>query len=716
MKKSIILVFIIFLVSVFFLLDLNSYLSLQNLKSSLGQLEEWRKDYPVITGLIFFSLYITVTSLSLPGAAVMTLAAGALFGLLWGTIIVSFASSIGATFAFLASRYLFRDVIQNRFGDRLQTINNGIAKDGKFYLFTLRLVPIFPFFIVNLLMGLTPIHTVSYYWVSQLGMLAGTLVYVNAGTQLAEITGLDSIFSPGLLISFTLLGIFPLVSKWILGIFQRKRIYTKWKRPKNYDRNLIVIGAGAAGLVSAYIGAAVKAKVTLIEAEKMGGDCLNYGCVPSKTIIKSSRLRHQLNHGDKYGLKPQSAEFNFKEVMLRVHKAIRTIAPHDSADRYKQLGVEVLNGFATIKDPWTVEINLHNEENIRLTTRNIVIATGAKPIVPELPGLAEVDYVTSDTIWDKFSRKEKLPSRIVVLGGGPIGCELSQCFARLGSQVTQIEMTSRIMAHEDDEVSETIQSSLMRDGVRVLTGYRALFCEREGIHNFITVTHNGTKQRIEFDELLCAVGRKAQLTGYGLEKLGIETKNTVITNEYLETLYPNIFAAGDVTGPFQFTHTASHQAWYATVNALFGDFKKFKVDYSIIPRAIFVDPEVSNVGLNEREAISKGIPYEATRYEFNELDRAVTDSSTCGYIKVLTKPGKDHILGATIVGEHAGDLIAEFVLAMKYRLGLSKILNTIHTYPTFTEVNKNVAGVWKLKHTSQRLLMWLFRYHVWKRQ
>jgi pyruvate/2-oxoglutarate dehydrogenase complex dihydrolipoamide dehydrogenase (E3) component/uncharacterized membrane protein YdjX (TVP38/TMEM64 family) len=715
MRKSIILLLLISLILIYFALDLDSYLSFQNLKSGLGQFEMWRIDSPVLTGIIFFSFYVAVAALSLPGAVVMTLAAGALFGLFWGTIIVSFASSIGATFAFLVSRYLFRDAIQKRFGDRLRTINNGIAKDGKFYLFTLRLVPLFPFFIVNLLMGLTPIRTVSYYWVSQVGMFSGTLVYVNAGTHLAKISGFDNIISPGLLVSFTLLGVFPLLAKWLLHYLQRRRVYAKWKRPENFDRNLIVIGAGAAGLVTAYIGAAVKAKVTLIEAQKMGGDCLNYGCVPSKTLIKSARIRHQLSHGDNYGLKAKVPEFNFKEVMARVHEVIRTIAPHDSAERYTELGVEVLKGYAYIKDPWTVEIKLHSGEIQSLTTRNIVIATGAKPVVPDLPGLDKVDYVTSDTLWDKFAKKDSLPSRLIVLGGGPIGCELAQSFARLGSTVTQIEMASRIMVREDEEVSEIVQSSLERDGVHILTDHRALSCERDGDHKFITVAHDGTEQRIEFDELLCAVGRKARLTGYGLEELGIETQNTIVTNEYLETLYPNIFAAGDVAGPFQFTHTASHQAWYAAVNALFGDFKKFKVDYSIIPRATFVDPEVARVGLNEQEAKKQDVPYETTRYKFDELDRAITDSSTHGFVKVLTTPGKDHILGATIVGEHAGDLLAEFVLAMKYRLGLSKILGTIHTYPTFSEANKNVAGIWKIKHAPQRLLMWLFRYHTWKR-
>jgi len=715
MKKITLVVAAIFLVLIFFALDLNSYLSLHSLKVSLGQFEAWRAASPVLVGLSFLLFYVIVAALSLPGAAVLTLAAGALFGLLWGTVIVSFASSIGATLAFLVSRYLFRDAIQSRFGDRLSAINNGMAKDGVFYLFTLRLVPLFPFFIVNLLMGLTPIRTSSYYWVSQVGMLAGTLVYVNAGTQLAKISGLSSIVSPGLLISFTLLGVFPLLAKWFLHFLQRRRVYAKWKRPQKFDRNLIVIGAGAAGLVTAYIGAAVKAKVTLIEAHKMGGDCLNYGCVPSKALIKSARLTHQMSHGGNYGLKAIVPEFSFSKVMARVHEVIRTVAPHDSIERYTKLGVEVLEGYACIKDPWTVEIKLHNGDIQRLTTRNIVIATGSQPIVPPLPGLDDVGYVTSDTLWDEFAKKDAPPSRLIVLGGGPIGCELAQSFARLGSKVTQIEMAPRIMIREDEEISEVVRISLERDGVEMLIGYKALRCECEDENKFIVVEHDGVERRIEFDTLLCAVGRLARLTGYGLEELGIETKNTIVTNEYLETLYPNIFAAGDVAGPYQFTHTASHQAWYAAVNALFGDLKKFKADYSVIPWATFIEPEVARVGLNEQEARDKDVPYEVTRYEFDDLDRAITDSTTQGFVKVLTVPGKDRILGATIVGEHAGDLLAEFVLAMKHRLGLSKILGTIHTYPTLAEANKYVAGKWKKAHTPQRVLTWLFRYHAWKR-
>ena len=722
MKKLILLGIVIVVVSTFFTLDLQHYLTLNGLKSGMDQFAIWRATSPVTVGASFFLMYVIVAAFSLPGAAIMTIAAGALFGLFWGSVIATFASTIGATLAFLTARYLLRDLVQAHFGDKLKAINEGMAKDGAFYLFSLRLIPLFPFFLVNLLVGLTPISTRHYYWVSQIGMLAGTVVYVNAGTQLVKITGLADIASLGLLFSFALLGIFPLLVKRFTHFLQQRRVYAKWTKPKHFDRNLIVIGGGAAGLVSAYIAAAVKAKVTLVEAHKMGGDCLNYGCIPSKALIKSAHVAHTLKNAEQYGLENlygfenQIPSFSFRKVMARIHTVIRTVAPHDSIERYTQLGVDVVEGYATIVDPWTVEIKHNDGTTQRLTTRSIIIAAGARPFVPNLPGLEAVGYVTSDTLWGEFAKLDAPPARLVILGGGPIGSELAQSFARLGSQVFQIEMASRILSREDTEVSEFAQRSLEQDGVAVLTSHKALRCEQEGERKFIIVEHEGVEQQIEFDTLICAVGRVARLSGYGLEALGIETNRTVITNEYLETLYPNIFAAGDVAGPYQFTHTASHQAWYAAVNALFGEWKKFKVDYRVIPWTTFVDPEIARVGLNEQEAKEKGIAYEITRYGIHDLDRAIVDSAAQGFVKVLTIPDKDRILGVTIVGAHASDLLAEFVLAMKHGLGLNKILATIHTYPTMSEANKYIAGEWKRQHAPQRVLTWLARYHTWKRK
>jgi pyruvate/2-oxoglutarate dehydrogenase complex dihydrolipoamide dehydrogenase (E3) component len=630
-----------------------------------------------------------------------------------GLLLVSFASSVGALLAFWVSRYMLRDFIQQRFGKRLQPINEGLAKDGTFYLLTLRLVPVFPFWLINLLMGLTTLGARKFYVVSQIGMLVGTAVYVNAGTQLAAIDSAGDVLSPGLIASLALLGIFPVIAKFIISAFQKRKLYVRWPRPARFDRNLVVIGAGAGGLVSAYIGAAVKAKVTLIEGHKMGGDCLNYGCVPSKALIRSAKAVKQLRKAEAYGLRGAHGTVDFAAVMQRVHQVIQDVEPHDSVERYTGLGVEVLQGHARITSPWTVEVALANGSKQTLTTRNIVIAAGASPFVPPIPGLKDAGFLTSDTVWGL----KELPKRLVVLGGGPIGSELAQSFARLGSEVTQVEMAPRIMVREDPEVSDLVAASLRADGVSILTGHQAVRVDVADGEKRLIVKHGGAELAVPFDELLCAVGRSPRVTGYGLEELGIPLtpRKTIETNAYLQTLYPNIYAVGDVAGPFQFTHTAAHQAWYAAVNALFGRFKRFKADYSVIPWATFTDPEVARVGLSESEAREKGIPFEITKYGIDDLDRAIADGTAHGFVKLLTVPGKDKILGVTIVGEHAGDLLAEYVLAMKHGLGLNKILSTIHTYPTLSEANKYAAGEWKRAHAPQRVLAWLERFHAWER-
>lgn len=489
----------------------------------------------------------------------------------------------------------------------------------------------------------------------------------------------------------------------------------QWTKPRRFDRNLIVIGAGSAGLVSAYIAAAAKAKVTLVEAHKMGGDCLNFGCVPSKALIKSAKVAHQMRHADRYGLEAVEPKVPFSAVMERIHKVIAEIEPHDSVERYTGLGVEVLQGYAKLIDPWTVEIALNDGGTQRLTTRAIIIATGAQPFVPPIPGLAEVGYLTSDTLWERLRDRSSVPQRLVVLGGGPIGCELAQSFARLGAEVTQIEMAPRLMMREDEDAAALVETSLKGDGVTVLTRHKAVACGTDASGKWIEVEHDGEVRRIGFDEIIVAVGRAPRLKGFGLEELGIKVDRVVETNDYLQTIFPNILAAGDVAGPYQFTHVAGHQAWFAAINALFGDLKRFKADYSVIPWATFTDPEVARVGLSEAEAKEKKIPHEVTRFGIDDLDRAIADGSARGFVKVLTVPGKDRILGATIVGEHAGDLLAEFVFAMKHGHGLGTILGTIHIYPTLAEANKMVAGQWRRAHINGFLLSLLERFQTWRR-
>ncbi len=714
-KKIALLGVIVAAIFSFFYFDLNSYLTLQGMKDSLDTFQSQIAQNPVLSIGVFFAIYVAVTALSLPGAAILTLAAGALFGLVQGLVIVSFASSVGATLAFLVSRFILRDTVRSKFKEKLKKIDEGVEKQGAFYLFTLRLVPVFPFFLINLLMGLTSLKTWTFYWVSQVGMLAGTAVYVNAGTQLAQIDSLSGIVSPGLIFSFVLLGIFPWIAKAIVAVVNRRRVYKGYSKPKKFDRNLVVIGAGAGGLVTSYIAAAVKAKVTLVEAGEMGGDCLNYGCVPSKAIIKTAKVANQMRHADSYGLEPVTPAMSFKRVMARVHEVIAAIAPNDSVERYTSLGVDVVKGYAKIIDPWTVEIKKNDGGTQTLTTKNIVAATGVAPFIPELPGIEQSGYVTSDTLWTKFAELEDAPKRLIVLGGGPIGCELAQAFSRLGSDVTQVERAPRLMGREDADVAEYAESVLRENGVNVLTSHDALRFEQQDGEKVLVVAKEGVESTIAYDEVIVAVGRKARLHGFGLEDLGIQFDRTIETDEYLQTLMPNIFAAGDVVGPYQFTHVAAHQAWYAAVNALFGTFKKFKVDYRVIPWTTFIDPEVARVGINERDAAEQDIDVEVTRYEFAELDRAVAESARKGFIKVLTPPGKDKILGVTIVSEHAGDLLAEFVIAMKHDLGLNKILGTIHAYPTWAEGAKYAAGNWKRANAPEKLLSYVEKFHTWRR-
>jgi pyruvate/2-oxoglutarate dehydrogenase complex dihydrolipoamide dehydrogenase (E3) component/uncharacterized membrane protein YdjX (TVP38/TMEM64 family) len=710
LKKSrlLLLAAVAILIVAFFAFDLGQYFTLEFIKSKQADADTYYRDNPLGMSLIYFSVYVAVTGLSLPGAAIMTLVGGAIFGLLWGTVIISFASTIGATLAFLVARFLFRDAVQSRFGRNLEVINRGVEKDGAFYLFTLRLVPAFPFFIINLLMALTPIRTLTFLIVSQIGMLAGTIVYVNAGTQLAQIESLKGVLSPGLIASFIVLGVFPLVAKKIVDVVKAKKALKDYPKPRRFDRDLVVIGAGSAGLVASYIGAAVRAKVTLIEKHKMGGDCLNTGCVPSKALIRSAKLISQIRRADDYGFKSASVDFDFADVMDRVQRVIGTVEPHDSVERYQSLGVDCVQGEARIRSPYEVEVN-----GKVLTTRNIVIAAGARPFVPPIPGIESVGYYTSDSLWEM----RDLPARLVVLGGGPIGSELTQCFARFGSKVTQVEMLPRILIREDPEISQMITERFVEEGVDVRLNHKAKEFRKEDGRKILVCEHGGEDVRIEFDELLVAVGRAANTAGYGLEELDIAlTKTrTVEVNEFQQTRFPNIYACGDVAGPYQFTHVAAHQAWYCAVNALFGAFRKFRVDYSVIPWATFTDPEVARVGLNEEDAKAQGVAYEVTTYGIDDLDRAIADEEAHGLVKVLTVPGKDRILGVTIVGDHAGDLLIEFITAMKQGFGLNKILGTIHIYPTLAEANKYAAGEWKRAHAPEIVLRWMERYHAWRR-
>jgi len=709
--KVLIVAAVVAVIAAFFALGLDQYLTLDYFKSQQAAIDRFYNDNTALTVAIYFGVYVVVTALSLPGAAIMTLVGGAIFGLLWGTIIVSFASTIGATLAFLVARFVLRDTVQRRFRNYMQPINEGVRRDGALYLFMLRLVPVFPFWVINLVMALTTMRTITFFFVSQIGMLAGTIVYVNAGTQIAGIETVGGILSAELIGAFVLLGVFPLIARWIVNSIQRRRALRGWKKPTRFDRNLIVIGAGSAGLVCAYIAATVRASVSLIEKNEMGGDCLNTGCVPSKALIRSAKFMAHVERHRELGITEAGATARYGDVMARVHRVIGRIAPNDSVERFTNLGVDVIQGEARITGPWSVEVN-----GRELTARHIIVAAGASPVIPPIPGIEQAEPWTSETIWSR----EEPPGRLLVLGGGPIGCELSQAFNRIGVQVTQVQMDDRLLIAEDEDISTFVEQRMRAEGVDLRTSHRAVefaiedgekvaYCARQD------TDADAERVRIPFDTLLVAVGRKTRADGFGLQEVGVtlDDQGKIDVDEYLRTRVPTIHACGDGVGKYQFTHASAHEAWHATVNALFGAFKRFKVDYTYMPHVTFTDPEVARVGLSEAEAREREIDYEVTTFDFGHLDRAIADGEDEGLVKILTESGKDRILGATIVGDHAGDLLAELALAMKHGIGLNKILGTIHAYPTLAEANKFAAGEWKKAHAPQGALRWLERYHRW---
>ncbi|MFT6295505.1 MAG: pyruvate/2-oxoglutarate dehydrogenase complex dihydrolipoamide dehydrogenase (E3) component [Glaciecola sp.] len=482
----------------------------------------------------------------------------------------------------------------------------------------------------------------------------------------------------------------------------------KFTKPKKFDANIVIVGAGSAGLVAAIIAAGAKAKVILIEKHKMGGDCLNTGCVPSKSLIRSGRMMAYLRRAKEYGIDDATGTINFKAVMARVQNVIKAIEPHDSVERFTSLGVECIIGDAMIESPYTVKVN-----DRTINTKSIIIASGARPLVPPIPGLETVDYVNSDTVWGLT----ELPPRLLVVGGGPIGCELAQAFNNLGSKVTQVDMAPRIMPREDIEVSATVMQQFEKDGIDVLVDHKLLKFEKIDGENWMQAQHAGKTVRVAFDCVLLAIGRKPNVEGFGLENLEmpLTPQGTVQVSDAMQTAYPNIYACGDVAGPYQFTHMASYQAWFASLNAMLGGLWRSKANYRVVPWATFTDPEVARVGLSEQDAIEQKIPYDITRYDMDHLDRALADGEAHGFVKVLTVPGKDRILGATIVGYHAGEMIGEFVFAMTHNMGLGKISAVTHIYPTSLEANKFTANAWRSARLPEKYFPLLDKYFRWRR-
>lgn len=694
------------LLAAFFALGGPALLSFEALQGQAEALRNQQQAQPVTTAMVFFAVYILVTALSLPGAAVLTLAGGALFGFFGGLVLVSFASSLGAVLACALARSLFRPLVAERFQNQLAVINEGLARDGVFYLLSLRLVPVVPFFIVNLVFGLTRLPLRQFYWVSQLGMLPGTVVYVLAGTELGALSGPQDILSPPLLLALAALGLFPWLARGLLAVLARRRALRAFARPRRFDDNVIVIGGGSGGLIAALIAATARAEVTLVERDAMGGDCLNRGCVPSKALLSAAHLAAAQRRG-RPGVRSLGVEVDFAEVMGQVHRAIATIEPKDSVERYEGLGVKVLKGTATLVDPWTVEVN-----GVRRTARAIILATGGEPLVPPIPGLGDCDPLTSDTLW----QLTEAPERCLVLGAGPIGCELAQSLAALGSTVTLVDQATQVLPREDDAVGAVVAAALAAEGITLRLGAKAEAFTPGAALGSGTLTLAGG-ETLPFDRVLVAVGRRPVTEGLGLDALGVARlpNGALAVDETLRASLPTIYGCGDVVGPYQFTHMASDQAYVAAMNALFRPLKAFKWTGAVVPWVTFTAPEVARVGLSEREAQAQGLSVTVTRVGYDDNDRAIAEGETAGFIQVLTPPGKDRILGVTIVGARAGELLAPWVLAMTHGLGLKKIMGTIHAYPTYAELNKAVASAWRKAHAPEKALDLLRHWHgLWR--
>ena len=465
--------------------------------------------------------------------------------------------------------------------------------------------------------------------------------------------------------------------------------------------NLVVIGAGTAGLVTAAGSVALGARVALIERNKMGGDCLNFGCVPSKALISSARLLHRMRHALRWGIDASEPVFDFNEIFSKLRMARAELAPLDSQERFESLGVDVFQDEATFLSP--VELAVGDE---KLRARHFVIATGSHAAIPPAIGASRVPYFTNETIFDELKEK---PESLLIVGGGPIGCELGQMFGRVGVKVTLIQRGSRLLKKEDPAVSEFVQATLEAEGVRILTRFEV----EEAKETAGAITLRGAGQSVSGSALLIAAGRQPNVENLNLRKANVSfTERGVTVDEYLETSQPGIYAAGDVVGQLQFTHVADYHAEIAIRNTLVPfSFLRQKVDYSVVPWCTYLDPEVATVGLTEIQAKERGTDYELIEQEMKAVDRAVVERTDAGFARVLVKRGSDKILGATIVGEHAGELIQEFVLAMKHGIGLKQIASTIYAYPTFASLVLKSAEKFNKKRLTPRarkITGWLY--------
>ena len=687
--KLVVLLLIALAVVLFLLNGGAERLSVAGFKAEREALLRVVAQWPVASAVVFVAAYIVIVALSLPGAAAMTLAAGALFGLVEGVALASIASTIGATLAMLAARFVARDWVRGKFPKAVAVVDKGFAKEGAVYLLTLRLAPVFPFFLVNLAMGLTAMPVARYALVTWAGALPGTIAYTFAGTALARIERPSDALSPGLIAALFGLALVPILGKWVTHRLQRRRIFAGFTRPRQYDANLIVIGAGSGGLVASLVAAQLKAKVVLIERAEMGGDCLNTGCVPSKALIRAARSIDEVRKAPRFGVDVTQPSVDFAAVMRCVGQSIAAIAPNDSVERFTGLGVDVRVGHARMVDPWSISI----DRGVPISAPEIIIATGAAPIVPDIPGMATSGFVTSETLWTRLAAMTQAPRRVVVLGGGPIGCELGQALQRLGSQVTIVANADHVLERDEIEASDIVARSLEADGVTVLL-------KRE-----VSKVDDGAldlgEERVPFDLLIVAAGRKPRLDGFGLDAFAYQDM-------------PHIRLVGDAAGGEQFTHFAGHSGAIAAINALIGRFGRLKTD-TLVPRVTFTSPEVAAVGLTQAQAEAGQRKVEIFHYPLAEVDRAVIDEVGEGLVKLVVAAGSDRVLGATIVAPNAGDLIVPWILAIKQGVGLKAMQSLIHPYPTLSEAGRAAAGEYRKAHSSARMLRLAARWNAWRR-
>ncbi|MBA3536096.1 MAG: FAD-dependent oxidoreductase [Tatlockia sp.] len=678
------LILLLGLLILFFSLRLDKYLTFTSLRENRATLISWTKEHFFMAALLYMSCYTLAVAASVPGAVFLTLAGGFLFGVVFGTVFVIVSATLGATALFFAVRTSFGDWLAKSALSWLGRMREGFQQNAFSYLLMLRLVPLFPFWVVNIVPALLGVDAKTFIITTFFGILPGSIVYVMVGNGLSHVFEANQ--TPNLGIIFDIKVLLPLLALAALSfipiLYKRVNPKEQKKNPKTNQIkcDLSIIGAGAGGLSVAAVAAQLGLKVVLLESGKMGGDCLNYGCVPSKSLLAAGKIAYQLRHAAQFGISSKGLEIDFKKVMQQVHAVIKVLAKNDSVERFESLGVQVIKAVARFSG-----VNTLVAQDRVIEARRIVIATGSSPFKPPIPGLEDTPYLTNETI---FNLTEQ-PKHLIVIGGGPIGCELAQAFSMLGSKITLIEGFN-LLPKDDVDCVAILRAQLKAMGIIIHEQAKVLGVEPHA-HGGIKVSINqaGEKLAIRGSHLLIATGRRANVENLDLEKAGIVYSNKGIeVNSRLQTSNRRVYALGDVVGPYQFTHMATYQAGIVLRNIAFKI--PAKVDYRAIPWVTYTLPEIAHVGLLAEEAL-KHADIQFTEWSFLENDRAQTEHSLEGKIKIISDK-KGRVLGVTIVGAHAGELILPWVIAIREKRTLRSFTDAVSPYPTLSEISKRVAG------------------------